>query len=279
MSIFVPALFAGLVAIAVTVAIERLGGRLGGLLGTLPTTIVPASLGLLANEPEVFRQAMNLAPAGMLLNALFLLLWRVLPARLPSLPLALRLGAMLAISLAAWMAGAVFVTTSTAAFVEQGLAPEVVGWLSTVLIVVVGVLACLGGVPAPRGSKRVGPLTLALRGALAGLAIAGSLLIAQAGHGLVAGVASVFPAIFLTAMVSVWWSQGEAVSGGAVGPMMLGSASVAVYAVVAAWLMPSVGAVAGGAIAWVAAALGVTWPANLWLRGRRSDAAAPADPP
>lgn len=269
MTILVPAVFAGLVAIAVTVAIERLGGRLGGLLGTLPTTIVPASLGLLANDPEVFRQAMSLAPAGMLLNALFLWLWRVLPERLPTLALQLQLATMLLITLAAWMGGAVFVTTSTAYVVSHGFPPESVGLISTVLLIGVGVLACLGGVPAPRGTRRVGLLTLLARGLLAGAAIAASLLIARAGHGLAAGVASVFPAIFLTAMVSVWWSQGRAVSGGAVGPMMLGSAAVAVYAVIGAWSLPALGPAPGVLVAWLVAVLGVTVPANQWLRARQ----------
>ena len=41
----VSGIFAALVAIGATVAIERLGGRLGGVLGSIPTTIVPASLG------------------------------------------------------------------------------------------------------------------------------------------------------------------------------------------------------------------------------------------
>ena len=41
-----PALLAGLVAIGATVAIERFGGRIGGLLATVPTTIVPASIGM-----------------------------------------------------------------------------------------------------------------------------------------------------------------------------------------------------------------------------------------
>ena len=36
--------FAALVAVGVTVAIEKWGGVIGGLLGTLPTTIVPASI-------------------------------------------------------------------------------------------------------------------------------------------------------------------------------------------------------------------------------------------
>ena len=38
-------LFAAAVAIAVTRAIELLGGTLGGVLATLPTTMVPASVG------------------------------------------------------------------------------------------------------------------------------------------------------------------------------------------------------------------------------------------
>ena len=41
-------------------------------------------------------------------------------------------------------------------------------------------------------------------------------------------MASVFPAIFLTTMVSIWLSQGEAVQSGA-NLMMLGSSSVALY--------------------------------------------------
>ena len=39
------------------------------------------------------------------------------------------------------------------------------------------------------------------------------------------GLASVFPAIFLTTMVALWFSQDSSVSIGAAGPMMLGGAS------------------------------------------------------
>ena len=45
-TILLSAVFAGLVAIAVTVAIERWGGVIGGILGTLPTTIIPAAIGM-----------------------------------------------------------------------------------------------------------------------------------------------------------------------------------------------------------------------------------------
>ena len=36
------AMFAGVVAIGATVAIERLGGKLGGLIAAVPSTIIPA---------------------------------------------------------------------------------------------------------------------------------------------------------------------------------------------------------------------------------------------
>ena len=66
----IPALFAGLVAIGVTVAIERMGGKKGGLLGTLPSTIIPASIGLYAATPSLtdFQDAMFMTPAGMFVN-------------------------------------------------------------------------------------------------------------------------------------------------------------------------------------------------------------------
>ena len=54
---------AGLVAIAATRAIERWGSATGGLIATLPTTILPASLGVWAAAPESFAAAMH-AVAG-----------------------------------------------------------------------------------------------------------------------------------------------------------------------------------------------------------------------
>ena len=81
-------------------------------------------------------------------------------------------------------------------------------------------------------------------------------------------MASVFPAIFLTTMVSLWWSQGEAVPVGAVGPMILGSGAVGAYALVAAVSVPVVGPILGALLSWVAAASIVTAPAAWWLQAR-----------
>ncbi|MEZ4317967.1 MAG: hypothetical protein R3F61_10705 [Myxococcota bacterium] len=268
-TLVVPSVLAGVVAVLVTLAIERFGGVIGGFLGTLPSTLVPASLGMYAGmETAGLREALCTVPPGMLLNAGFLWVWRALPPRLPAWGLPARLGVMIVASLSAWSVGAVALVQVTRGLSDRGMRAEWLGATGFVALVGTGVWACWDGVPAPRGRNRVGPVALFARGALAAAAIGTALVIAKVGSPLLAGVASVFPAIFVTTMVSLWWSQGDAVSGGAVGPMMLGSASVAAYALLAALLMPLAGPVVGGSVAWLGAALGVTLPATVWLRRR-----------
>ena len=82
-------------------------------------------------------------------------------------------------------------------------------------------------------------------------------------------MASVFPVIFLTTMVSLWLSQGEAVQSGAVGSMMLGSTAVSAFALTAAFALPAYGVVAGCALGWLAAVCFVSLPAAAWVRRGR----------
>lgn len=269
-SLLLAGLFAGLVAIGVTLAIERLGGRVGGLLGTLPTTIVPASLGIAAQAETSadLASAMHVVPAGMLLSALFLWLWRVVPAHLPDTSLGARLGLMGALSLGAWLAAAIGLVVGLDALGGDATLVRGVGFAGTSAIVICGVLACLRAPASPRGAARVPWATLMARGLLAGCAVAFAVWLTRVGGPVAAGVATVFPAIFLTTMVSLWLSQGEAVPAGAVGPMMLGSASVATYAMIAAWSLPALGPWIGAPVAWVSAVITTTVPAAEWLRRR-----------
>ncbi len=267
-ALLVPGLLAGVVAIGATVAIERLGGRTGGLLATLPTTIVPASLGIwsASTDTEAFAAAMCSVPSGMLLDVGFLWLWRVVPPRLPPwLGLHQRLAAMTTLAIGAWLAGAVLVVTGQASLRGAGLL-AVAGISLTAVIPAAGAAACLRNPPAPRGDRAVGLGVLLLRGGFAATAITAAVWLAAIGGPLAAGVASVFPAIFLTTMVSLWLAQGEAVQAGAVGPMMLGAGSVAAYAVLCAWTFPSLGPAVGASVAWVGAVALVTVPAWAWLR-------------
>ena len=88
---------------------------------------------------------------------------------------------------------------------------------------------------------------------------------ADQGGPLIAGVAAVFPAIFMTTMCGLWLAHGEAVGAGAVGPMMLGGTSVSAYAWLAAWWVPALGLAPASLLAWVTAVVLITVPAWLWL--------------
>jgi hypothetical protein len=263
------ALFAASVAIAVTVLIERVGGMAGGLFGTLPTTIVPASLGVWSHDAVAMLDAMSAVPIGMFINAGFLWLWRIAPPHLPAAwSLHRRLAAMTVLSLSAWALAALGLTLFLRWAHTAGVSSWALGLGGLALLVLSGLLGTAKPIPAPRGGRRVKRSSLLLRGLLAGVAVGTAIVIARGGHPTAAGVAAVFPAIFLTAMVSLWLSQGEAVPAGAVGPMMLGSASVGGYALFAAALFPLYPAPVAALLAWVLAVLTTTLPGWFWLRAR-----------
>jgi hypothetical protein len=262
-------LFAGLVAIGATLAIERWGGIVGGFVATLPSTIVPATWGLWPTVGAAdYRDAMAAVPVGMLVNAIFLHLWRVIPRRLP--PTGPRLAWTLALSLVAWVVLAV--ASLVLLSVVKWRAPAMLVPFAVSITVAAwsfGVVACLDGVPAPGGTRAVRPAVVLARGGLAAAAVGLALHLGGLGLGLASGLCSVFPAIFLTTMVSLWLSQGEVVPAGAVGPMMLGSSSVSVYALLTCATIPACGVVRGTALAWVCA-VSIAAPSFAWLRRRRA---------
>lgn len=266
MSLITSTLYAGLgagfLASMITRLIEIFGGKRGGILGTVPTTIVPASLGLWFTNSEAFMEAMWAVPPGMCLNAIFLWLWRVLPPRLPKLwPLTIQLMMMSLMSLGFWVMGAFCWVTMLRTIIH----PYVGGIGALVLIVVLGLWATSGDRASPKGRLPVSWLTLISRGIFAGLAVGSSVWLAQTSSGVLSGIAAVFPAIFWTSMVSVWFAQGSAVSSGAVGPMMLGSSSVALYALSSLYYFEHFGPILGAITSWFTAVFFASWPSDLWL--------------
>ena len=265
-SILFSAVLAGIVATAVTVAIEKWGGLVGGLLGTVPSTIVPAGIGIyLAGGEDDFISSMMVVPLGMLLNALFLGAWLVLPRWFSNASHPLLLTSIGALAFWCVMGmGVWFLLQNTVAgtlLTEQELAA-----VGLVLLFFIAVWFNRRPQPTPKGTNAVSKTVLFARGSMAAAAIGVAVWMAGLGLPLLAGLASVFPAIFLTSMVALWLAQGPTVPQGAAGPMMLGGASVAVYANIAIWSLPAYGAVVGSLIAWVGSVVGWSLPAFMVLR-------------
>ena len=263
-SVLLSAVFAGVVATAVTVAIEKWGGLIGGLLGTVPSTIVPAGIGMyVAGGEDMLVMSMSVVPLGMLLNALFLGAWVVIPRWFPDAPYLLVLTTVGA--LAFWsLLGMVFLVAVDEATSYLNLQQLALSGLA--LLVATAVVFNRRPQPTPKGTNRVSMMVLVARGVMAATAIGIAVGLSGLGFPTLAGLASVFPAIFLTSMVALWLAQGPTVPQGAAGPMMLGGASVAVYANVAMWSLPAYGAVVGSAMAWVASVVGWSLPAFIVLR-------------
>ena len=234
------------------------------MLGTVPSTIVPAGIGMyVAGGEDVLVMSMAVVPLGMLLNALFLGAWVVIPRWFPDAPYLLVLTTVGA--LAFWsLLGMVFLVAVDEATFYLSLQQLALGGLA--LLVATAVVFNRRPQPTPKGTNRVSMMVLVARGVMAATAIGIAVGLSGLGFPTLAGLASVFPAIFLTSMVALWLAQGPTVPQGAAGPMMLGGASVAVYANVAMWSLPAYGAVVGSAMAWVASVVGWSLPAFMVLR-------------
>lgn len=261
MTPFVAAGIAGVVAVLATVSVEKLGGRWGGVLATMPTTIVPASFALwTTTDASTFADAMAVVPAGMGANAAFLFLWGWLPRLTPSIP------ALVALTLAGWFTCAILAVATARTVLAAGFSPLILCVGGGLLLLAVGVVATRHPQRAPAGRHAVGPLVVLARGVFAAASIFVALQLGRSAGGVVAGVATVFPAIFLTTMVAVRLAQGADVQQGATGPMILGTSCVPIYALTASLCFPNMGPIAGSALAWCVAVGAGSLPIALWLR-------------
>lgn len=264
-TILLYALFAGLVAILVTVAIEKFGGIIGGVLGTIPSTIIPAAAGVYSIDgTESLRDSMSMVPIGMLMNGIFLSVWIYFPKYIKQEKL--KLISTTIFALVVWLALAIFSLKLVELPPIQDLGNFIIGLIGFVLLVIFSVLLNLNSIAAPKGENKVPMLILGCRGIAAALAIGFCLILAKQGLPLVAGLVSAFPAIFLTSMVALWLSQGSQVPRGAAAPMMLGGASVSVYALVSMYAIPEYGIVTGSILTWFSSVILWTIPAFLVLR-------------
>ncbi len=268
LTVMLSAVFAGTVAILVTIAIERWGGVIGGILGTVPSTIVPASIGMyMISTREEFLESMAIIPFGMMLNAMFLGVWLILPAKFPQSSHLLVKTTMMSILFWAICGSALFVVLESQTFAKTS--PQQLGYVGFVCVLCVALFFNIKRLPAPRGHRKITRLTLFIRGIMAATAIGIAVVLSHLHEPLLAGLASVFPAIFLTTMVALWHAQGPSVPKGAAGPMMLGGMSVAVFALLAMVCFPRFGPWFGALTSWFGAIVLWSMPAFFALQKYR----------
>ncbi|MGB1488511.1 MAG: hypothetical protein ACPG83_07945, partial [Candidatus Poseidoniaceae archaeon] len=172
----------------------RFGGRTGGVLATIPTTIVPAALGMYSISGEIeFAQSMSIVPLGMMVNAIFLLVWIHAPQRFD-----LSLVGTTILSLIVWtLIGSLGLLVSSE-LQASGVAALTYAVSGLGLLILLGVWTTWTSRPAPKGSRSVRPTILVLRGSAAALAIGIAVWFSSLSYPFVSGLVSTFPAIFLT---------------------------------------------------------------------------------
>lgn len=228
--VFISSGTAFLMAIAVALLIEKLGGGVGSVIGTIPSTILPASYIILTEASKSAEQKASSMIAciyGIFSTLiLFMPLWKVLPPKLPKTwSNGSRVSFTSVASLLVWFAGAMATMYLQEYIDSLGVSMWLFSIIIMLIILAVGVYFCWDLPPTPAGKNKVSLCTHLTRGLAASLAIFAGGVLSQMDVGVLSGVVTTFPAIFLTTMVSVSLAQGADVSTGAIGPMILGGLS------------------------------------------------------
>uniref|UniRef100_A0A6B2LB01 Uncharacterized protein n=1 Tax=Arcella intermedia TaxID=1963864 RepID=A0A6B2LB01_9EUKA len=226
-----------MVAMVTPVLIERFGGDLGGILGSSPTAIIAAVVGLyleLEGDESGLVGAIFNIPVGVAATSLFVYVWRIL---IPFLPLSWSriksLFLLLFVSFSVWVVFACSLIFGQKALEARYPTQSIPIWfgLTTYCIhflVALTIVFCEQPAPPPQ-RKPLSPPLILLRGALSSLVIFTAIMLVLVDKGL-AGVTTVFPAIFCSTMISLWLTQDRNVLTGVAGPMVLGVLSVPCFA-------------------------------------------------
>ena len=228
--IFIGASISFFVAILVALLIERLGGALGSIIGTGPTTLIPTLYMILSEASQTENQrtesALALVFGVFATDVLFMPTWKLLPPKMPKTwTNGKKVLVTIVVSLALWFVGAVAMVLAQTFLKNNGVNMWVFSLSTLLFMILYGVVMCWELPPTPAGKNKVKWYTHLSRGIAAFFALMICGILSQSGLGVAAGAMGTFPALFLTAMVSVSLAQSAEVATGAIGPLILGSIS------------------------------------------------------
>lgn len=224
-----------------TLIANHFGSKTGGLVGGLPSTVLMTLLFVgVTQGPQTASKATTLIPLIVGFNCVFLVTY----ASLARKPLGIALGGGLVV----WLAlSSLALSTRNGSFgisLAIGLSISYMCYL--VLEKVLKVRSLLGAGAQPT------PLQLASRGALSGVIVGFATIMSRVGGPKVGGVFSVFPAVFLSTLISIRYSGGVEFSRAMTKPLLItASTNVTVYVIAVRLLYPLLGVAFGTAIAFL----------------------------
>lgn len=233
----VPFVLSALIVVIITIVAEKYGTKVGGILGTLPSTIIIAFIFIAHNKGVDFAsKAVAIVPAELGINLVFLFLFAILAYRSTIVAFS--------VSIAAWtiLSSILFFLDITNIFVSL-----------TIYFILLGftfiTLEHFKKIPsAGRVVVHYTPLKIGLRGVLAGIVIAISVLLSNLGAGL-SGIFSVFPAIISSTMLISVREYGPDFAAAMAKSMIFGISSVLCYATIIHFLYPTYGVLIGTIVA------------------------------
>lgn len=229
----IPFALSAVVVVLVTIIAEKFGTKTGGVVGTLPSTIIIAFLFIALDKGTNFAsEAVEIVPAEMGINLVFLLLFALLSQR--------KILVALTGSLLGWTILTIVVYYANLISIVISLTIYLVCFLFTFLM-----LDRKKKVTSQDTIKvHYTPLKLLGRSLIAGIIIALAVTLSNIGTTL-SGIFSVFPAIFLSTMVISLREHGSLFTGAMAKGMIYGSPSVVSYAVGIHFLYPITGVLVG----------------------------------
>ena len=242
----ISALAAGTTATLATVLIEKLGGSIGGVLASSPSTIVifAVATAVSADSQTDLITTLYFSAVGLFGDAVFLWLWRVLPAvpwfarHVHDRSRLNQAVVMTMVTIGFWMVYAIVLIFSSQALLNAGVPNRVIGCLFWAANVAFGLYTVLYRyVPPPRLERQTSHLAYLGRFCLGACSIGISIGISSISP-VAGGVGSMFPNTFLASMFTLWVLHGAKLPHSAIGPLMLGAVSSPFYAAMFGELLP-----------------------------------------